>query len=148
MFAFMPFRVQSIMENVTMMAVPLFIFMGIVLQRTRLAEQLLESMGQLFGGVRGGLAISTVLVGALLAASTGVVGASVVAMGLISLPVMMKYNYEQTPCLRHHLCLGYAWPDHSPLHHSDHSRRCAGDSGGRSVQGGGDSTVRYWSVLI
>ncbi|MBV1788609.1 TRAP transporter large permease subunit [Marinobacterium sp. D7] len=94
-FAFMPFRIQSIMENVTLMAVPLFIFMGIVLQRTRLAEQLLESMGQLFGGVRGGLAISTVLVGALLAASTGVVGASVVAMGLISLPVMMKYNYDK-----------------------------------------------------
>ncbi|MCB2387399.1 TRAP transporter large permease [Thalassolituus alkanivorans] len=94
-FAFMPFRVQSIMENVTLMAVPLFIFMGIVLQRTRLAEQLLEAMGKLFGGVRGGLAISTVLVGALLAASTGVVGASVVAMGLISLPVMLKYNYDK-----------------------------------------------------
>ncbi|UTW49641.1 TRAP transporter large permease subunit [Bacterioplanoides sp. SCSIO 12839] len=96
MFAFMPFRIQSIMENVVLMAVPLFIFMGIVLQKTRLAEQLLESMGKLFGGVRGGLAISTVLVGALLAASTGVVGASVVAMGLISLPVMMKYNYDKS----------------------------------------------------
>ncbi len=95
MFAFMPFRIQSIMENVTMMAVPLFVFMGIILQKTRLAEQLLESMGKLFGGVRGGLAISTVLVGALLAASTGVVGASVVAMGLISLPVMLKYNYDK-----------------------------------------------------
>lgn len=95
-FAFMPFRIQSIMENVTLMAVPLFIFMGIVLQRTRLAEQLLEAMGKLFGGVRGGLAISTVLVGALLAASTGVVGASVVAMGLISLPVMLKYNYDKS----------------------------------------------------
>ncbi len=95
MFAFMPFRVQSIMENTVMMAVPLFVFMGIVLQKTRLAEQLLESMGKLFGGVRGGLAISTVLVGALLAASTGVVGASVVAMGLISLPVMLKYNYDK-----------------------------------------------------
>ncbi|WP_430462344.1 TRAP transporter large permease [Thalassolituus sp. LLYu03] len=95
-FAFMPFRIQSIMENVTMMAVPLFIFMGIVLQKTRLAEQLLEAMGKLFGGVRGGLAISTVLVGALLAASTGVVGASVVAMGLISLPVMLKYNYDKS----------------------------------------------------
>lgn len=94
-FAFMPFRVQSIMENTTMMAVPLFVFMGIVLQKTKLAEQLLESMGQLFGPVRGGLAISTVLVGALLAASTGVVGASVVAMGLISLPVMLKYNYDK-----------------------------------------------------
>ncbi|MCE2028427.1 TRAP transporter large permease [Sessilibacter corallicola] len=96
MFAFMPFRVQSIMENVVLMAVPLFIFMGIVLQKTKLAEQLLESMGKLFGGIRGGLAISTVLVGALLAASTGVVGASVVAMGLISLPVMLKYKYDKS----------------------------------------------------
>ena len=96
MFAFMPFRIQSIMENVVLMAVPLFVFMGIVLQKTKLAEQLLESMGKLFGGVRGGLAISTVLVGALLAASTGVVGASVVAMGLISLPVMLKYNYDKS----------------------------------------------------
>ncbi|MDF2182081.1 TRAP transporter large permease subunit [Neptuniibacter sp. CAU 1671] len=95
-FAFMPFRIQSIMENTVLMAVPLFIFMGLVLQKTKLAEQLLESMGKLFGGVRGGLAISTVLVGALLAASTGVVGASVVAMGLISLPVMLKYKYDKS----------------------------------------------------
>ncbi|WP_318492034.1 TRAP transporter large permease [Photobacterium leiognathi] len=95
MFAFMPYRIQSIMENTVLMAVPLFVFMGLVLQKTRLAEQLLESMGRLFGGVRGGIAISTVLVGALLAASTGVVGASVVAMGLISLPVMLKYNYDK-----------------------------------------------------
>ncbi|MGL6316580.1 TRAP transporter large permease [Vibrio sp. WXL103] len=95
MFAFMPYRIQSIMENTVLMAVPLFVFMGLVLQKTRLAEQLLESMGRLFGGVRGGIAVSTVLVGALLAASTGVVGASVVAMGLISLPVMLKYNYDK-----------------------------------------------------
>ena len=95
-FAFMPFRIQSIMENSTLMAVPLFIFMGIVLQKTRLAEQLLESMGRLFGKMSGGLAVSTILVGTLLAASTGVVGASVVAMGVISLPVMLKYKY-QTP---------------------------------------------------
>lgn len=94
LFAFMPYRIMSIMENTTLMAVPLFIFMGLVLQRTRLAEQLLESMGKLFGGVRGGLAISTILVGALLAASTGVVGASVVAMGLISLPVMLHHGYR------------------------------------------------------
>ncbi|MDF4825822.1 TRAP transporter large permease subunit, partial [Vibrio parahaemolyticus] len=92
---FMPYRIQSIMENTVLMAVPLFVFMGLVLQKTKLAEQLLESMGRLFGGVRGGIAISTVLVGALLAASTGVVGASVVAMGLISLPVMLKYNYDK-----------------------------------------------------
>lgn len=96
MFAFMPFRIQSIMENTVLMAVPLFVFMGIVLQKTQLAEQLLEAMGKLFGGIRGGIAISTILVGALLAASTGVVGASVVAMGLISLPVMLKYKYDKS----------------------------------------------------
>ena len=77
------------------MAVPLFIFMGIILQKSQLAEKLLEAMGTLFGELRGGVAISTVLVGSLLAASTGVVGASVVAMGVISLPVMLKYNYSK-----------------------------------------------------
>lgn len=96
LFAFMPHRIQNIMENTVLMAVPLFVFMGIVLQKTKLAEQLLESMGKLFGSVRGGIAISTILVGGLLAASTGVVGASVVAMGLISLPVMLKYNYDKS----------------------------------------------------
>jgi tripartite ATP-independent transporter DctM subunit len=94
-FALMPHRIWSIMNNTILMAIPLFIFMGIVLQKSKLAERLLESMGFLFGEVRGGIAISTVLVGALLAASTGVVGASVVAMGVISLPVMLKYNYDK-----------------------------------------------------
>ncbi|MBW2682519.1 MAG: TRAP transporter large permease subunit [Deltaproteobacteria bacterium] len=95
MFSMMPFRMYSIMTNTILMAIPLFIFMGIVLQKSELAERLLESMAALFGKVRGGLAVSTVLVGALLAASTGVVGASVVAMGVISLPVMLKYGYSK-----------------------------------------------------
>lgn len=95
MFSFMPFRLYAIMTNKLLMAVPLFIFMGLILQKSNLAERLLESMGSLFGNVRGGMAISTVIVGALLAASTGVVGASVVAMGIISLPVMLKYNYNK-----------------------------------------------------
>lgn len=95
LFAFMPYRIMSIMENTILMAVPMFIFMGVVLQKSQLAERLLESMAILFGEIRGGLAISTVIVGAFLAASTGVVGASVVAMGVISLPVMMKYNYDK-----------------------------------------------------
>ena len=95
LFEFMPYRVYSIMENVILMAIPLFIFMGIVLQKAKLAEKLLESMGLLFGNVRGGLAVSTVFVGALLAASTGVVGATVVSMGIISLPVMMRYGYNK-----------------------------------------------------
>jgi tripartite ATP-independent transporter DctM subunit len=95
MFALMSHRIWSIMNNTILMAIPLFIFMGIVLQKSNLAEHLLESMGFLFGEIRGGIAISTVLVGALLAASTGVVGASVVAMGVISLPVMLKYHYDK-----------------------------------------------------
>lgn len=94
-----PYRIYANMgENgggTVLMAIPLFIFMGLILQRTKLAEQLLVSMGRLFGSVRGGLAISTVLVGTLLAASTGVVGASVVAMGLISMPIMMRYGYNK-----------------------------------------------------
>jgi len=95
MFAMMPFRIYSIMTNKILMAVPLFIYMGIVLQKSDLATRLLESMGVLFGKVRGGLAVSTVLIGALLAASTGVVGASVVAMGVISLPIMLKHGYSK-----------------------------------------------------
>ena len=91
----MPYRIMSIMENTTLMSIPMFIFMGIVLQKTGLAERLLESSAKLFGSMSGGVAISTIIVGALLAASTGVVGASVVAMGVISLPVMLKNNYHQ-----------------------------------------------------
>ncbi len=95
MFNLMPHRIWAVMNNTILMAIPLFIFMGIVLQKSKLAEKLLESMGFLFGEMRGGIAISTILVGSLLAASTGVVGASVVAMGVISLPVMLKYNYDK-----------------------------------------------------
>ncbi len=93
MFSMMPFRIYSTMTNKLLMAIPLFIFMGIILEKSGLASRLLESMGTLFGKLRGGLAISTILVGSLLAASTGVVGASVVAMGVISLPVMLRYGY-------------------------------------------------------
>ena len=94
LFEFMPYRIMSIMENTTLMSIPMFIFMGIVLQKSGLAERLLESSAKLFGGMSGGVAISTIIVGALLAASTGVVGASVVAMGVISLPVMLKNKYH------------------------------------------------------
>lgn len=96
MFSMMPFRVYSIMNNTILMAIPLFILMGIILQKSQLAEKLLEAMGTMFGKVRGGIAVSTILVGTMLAASTGVVGASVVAMGVISLPVMLKYGYSKS----------------------------------------------------
>ncbi len=91
----MPERVFGIMSNSVLLAIPYFIFMGIVLERAKLAEDLLTTIGKLFGALRGGLALGVVFVGALLAAATGVVGASVVAMGSISLPVMMKYNYDK-----------------------------------------------------
>ena len=90
----LPYRTYGIMGNVTLMAVPLFIFMGLILEKSKMAENLLISMGKLFGQVRGGLAISVVLVGAILAASTGIVGASVVMMSLIALPLMLKHNYS------------------------------------------------------
>jgi tripartite ATP-independent transporter DctM subunit len=85
----------NIMDNYTLVAVPFFVFMGVMLEKSGLAEELLETMGVLFGGLRGGLAISVVAVGALLAASTGVVGASVVTMGVLALPVMLKYDYAK-----------------------------------------------------
>lgn len=90
----LPYRTYGIMGNVTLLAVPLFILMGLVLEKSGMAEGLLVSMGKLFGRVRGGLAISVVLVGAILAASTGIVGASVVMMSLIALPLMLQYNYS------------------------------------------------------
>ena len=90
----LPYRTYGIMGNVTLMAVPLFILMGLILEKSKMAENLLVSMGKLFGSVRGGLAISVVLVGAILAASTGIVGASVVMMSLIALPLMLKHNYS------------------------------------------------------
>ena len=93
-FNLLPLRIWGIMTNFTLLAVPLFVFMGIILEKAGLAEDLLETMGQLFGRVRGGLAISVVIVGAMLAATTGVVGATVVTMGVIALPAMLKHRYS------------------------------------------------------
>lgn len=93
-FYLLPLRVFGIMTNFVLLAVPLFIFMGIMLEKSGLAENLLETMALLFGRLRGGLAISVVIVGTMLAASTGIVGATVITMGLISLPVMLKRGYK------------------------------------------------------
>lgn len=93
-FGLLPYRVYGIMQNFTLMAVPLFIFMGFILEKSKIAENMLESIGELFGNIRGGLAIAIVIVGAILAASTGIVGASVVMMTIISLPIMLKYGYS------------------------------------------------------
>lgn len=90
----LPERIFGIMSNATLLAIPFFTFMGLILERSGMAEDLLDTMGQLFGQVRGGLAYAVVLVGGLLAATTGVVAASVIAMGLISLPIMLRYGYD------------------------------------------------------
>ena len=92
-FSALPPRIMGVMSNYVLLAVPLFIYMGIMLEKSGLAESLLETMAMLFGKMRGGLAISVVIVGALLAASTGIVGATVITMGLISLPTMLKRGY-------------------------------------------------------
>src|SRR5476651_842043 len=91
----LPERVLGIMGNSTLLAIPFFTFMGLILERSGMAEELLDTIGQLFGAVRGGIAYAVVFVGGLLAATTGVVAASVIAMGLISLPVMMRYGYSR-----------------------------------------------------
>ena len=95
LFQALPERIFGIMANDTLLAVPFFTFMGLVLERSGMAEDLLDTVGQLFGPVRGGLAYAVVLVGALLAATTGVVAASVISMGLISLPIMLRYGYDR-----------------------------------------------------
>jgi TRAP-type mannitol/chloroaromatic compound transport system permease large subunit len=91
----MPQRLWGVMSNETLLAIPFFTFMGIVLERSGMAEDLLDTIGQVFGPIRGGLAYAVIFVGALLAATTGVVAASVIAMGLISLPIMLRYGYDR-----------------------------------------------------
>src|SRR5439155_13765707 len=92
----LPLRVTyGIMQNETLLAIPFFTFMGLILERSGMAEDLLDTIGQLFGPIRGGLAYAVILVGAMLAATTGVVAASVISMGLISLPIMLRYGYDR-----------------------------------------------------
>ncbi|MSQ65280.1 MAG: TRAP transporter large permease subunit [Limnohabitans sp.] len=91
----LPLRIFGIMQNDTLLAIPFFTLMGLILERSGMAEDLLDTIGQLFGPVRGGLAIAVIFVGALLAATTGVVAASVISMGLISLPIMLRYGYDR-----------------------------------------------------
>lgn len=94
-FNLLPLRIWGVMTNVTLLAVPLFVFMGVMLERSGLAEDLLDTMGLVFARIRGGLAVSVVIVGALLGASTGIVGATVVTMGLLAVPTMLKRGYQR-----------------------------------------------------
>jgi TRAP-type mannitol/chloroaromatic compound transport system permease large subunit len=96
LFQALPLRIFGIMQNDTLLAIPFFTLMGIILEKSGMAEDLLETVGQVFGPVRGGLALAVIFVGALLAATTGVVAAAVISMGLISLPIMLRYGYNRT----------------------------------------------------
>ena len=95
MLFFFPQRIYGIMINEALVAVPLFIFMGVLLEKTKIASRLLESIADLFGSIKGGLGIGVILVGMLLAASTGIVGATVVTMGMLALPTMLKAGYSE-----------------------------------------------------
>src|SRR3990167_760446 len=95
LFQALPERIYGIMQNETLLAIPFFTFMGLILERSGMAEDLLDTIGQLFGPLRGGMAFAVIFVGALLAATTGVVAASVISMGLISLPIMLRYGYDR-----------------------------------------------------
>ena len=115
-------RYFGTMTNETLVAVPLFVFMGVMLERSKIAEALLTTMGELFGSLRGGLGYSVVIVGALLAASTGIVGATVVTMGLLSLPAMMR-GLRPEARRRHDCAAGTLGPDHPAVDGADLRRR-------------------------
>ena len=132
----MPERVYGVMNNDTLLAIPFFTFMGLILERSGMAEDLLDTIGQLFGPIRGGLAYAVIFVGALLAATTGVVAASVISMGLISLPIMLRYGYDRRARHRRDRGLGHARPDHPAVAGADRPGRPARPLGRRHVRGG------------
>ena len=123
------------MSNDTLLAVPFFTFMGLILERSGMAEDLLDTIGQLFGPMRGGLAFAVVFVGALLAATTGVVAASVISMGLISLPIMLRYGYDRRLATRRDRRLRHAGADHPAVAGADRHGRPARHVGRRHVRG-------------
>jgi hypothetical protein len=143
---FLPQRMFGVLSNEVLIAAPLFIYMGLMLERSRVAEDLLLTMTRMLRGLRGGLALSVVLVGMLLAASTGIVGATVVTMGLIALPVMLRQGYDPEAGHGRHLRVRNAGADHPAVHragvpgrHPDlcqpagepEIRQCRGQFGGR-----------------
>ena len=130
----LPERIYGIMNNDVLLAIPFFTFMGLVLERSGMAEDLLDTIGQLFGTIRGGLAYAVVFVGALLAATTGVVAASVISMGLISLPIMLRYGYDRRVATRRDRGLRNAGADHPALARADRHGRPARPFGRRHVR--------------
>ena len=118
-------RLFGIITNQTLIAVPLFVFMGVLLEKTKIAEDLLSNLSALLGRYRGGLAITVILVGMLMAASTGIVGATVVTMGLMSLPIMLERNYPASVATGTICATGTLGPDYPALYCAGAARRCA-----------------------
>ena len=135
----LPNRLFGTVKNTTLIAVPLFVLMGVMLEKSRLSEDLLDSMADLFRGFRSGLGLSVVLVGALLAASTGIVGATVVTMGLMSLPTMLKRGYSAPPGYRYYLCHRNFGADYSALN-------CVGSTRRYSLQRLSAGAVKYGHI--
>ena len=127
------YQLFSVLSNELLLAIPFFTFMGVILERCGLAEDLLEGFGQLFGGVRGGLSYAVILVGAILGAITGTVAASVIAMGLISLPVMTALRLQRAPRDRRHRRVGHDHPAHPAVAGADRAGRPARQLAGRHV---------------
>ena len=142
----LPERIFGVMANDTLLAVPFFTFMGLILERSGMAEDLLDTIGQVFGPVRGGLAYAVVFVGALLAATTGVVAASVIAMGLISLPIMLRYGYDRRLATGRDRRVRNAGADHPAVAGADHHGRPARQVGRRHVCRGLHSRLRAGSA--
>lgn len=130
LFQAIPDRIFGQMSNETLLAIPFFTFMGLILEKSGMAEDLLDTIGQLFGPVRGGIAFAVIFVGAILAATTGVVAASVISMGLISLPIMLRYGYDRKIAMRHNRCLRHASADHTAKPRLDRAGGPAGPFGG------------------
>ena len=135
LFGALPERIWGVMSNDTLLAIPFFTFMGLILERSGMAEDLLDTIGQLFGPIRGGLAYAVIFVGALLAATTGVVAASVISMGLISLPIMLRYGYDRRFASGHDRRVRHARADHPAVAGADHHGRPARPLGRRHVRG-------------
>ena len=144
----LPERVFGIISNDLLLSIPFFTFMGAVLERCGLAEDLLEATGQLFGPIRGGLAYAVILVGALLGAITGTVAASVIAMGLISLPVMMRYGYDMRMATGRHRRLRHDHAADPAFARADRARRSARQVGRRHVCGRDRSVDRAGAALL
>ena len=137
-FSMMVLRVFETMHNYILVAIVLFVFMGIMLERSGAAERLFSSIHQLLGGLRGGLALAVVAVCTVMAAATGIMGAPVIIMGLFALPQMLAKDYDPGALLRHHLRRGHPGHPDTPVHHAHRLRPHGRGERGQAVHGRGD----------